>query len=348
MLNELFAWWIGQLSDCLPKRWRRAAVSMQDCLAITPVGPVGSAPTRVSVSTWVRNRETPLGEFQIDAGDLAGIAIPSGLPVVLRLADSTVLCKIVTLPLAAERDLAQVLAFEMDRETPFAADEVVWGYRVVGRDRQRGQLTVRLRLTSRAGLAPLFGALSRDGMPVTRVEIAGGADDGFTLPLNTDAERPARRRGVIRLLRPVSVGICLTLVLLAAAAPFVRQRRDVARLDREIAVARSAAEQAERLRRDIDRLKDAGDVVKKERAAAGDPLAVLAALTAALPDDTYLTELQQQEHKVTFGGRSAAASRLIGAIAKSDELHNPVFVAPVTRMEATHQEVFSISAETQP
>jgi general secretion pathway protein L len=102
------------------------------------------------------------------------------------------------------------------------------------------------------------------------------------------------------------------------------------------------------LRRDIDRLQGSGDVLKKERTAAGDPLAALAALTAALPDDTYLTELQQQGHKVTFGGRSAAASRLIGAIAKSSELRNPVFVAPVTRVEATHQEVFSISAETQP
>jgi general secretion pathway protein L len=126
----------------------------------------------------------------------------------------------------------------------------------------------------------------------------------------------------------------------------VRQAWEVTKLDREIAVGRGAAEQAERLRHDIDRLEGASDAVKKERAVAGDPLAVLAALTTALPDDTYLTELQQQEHKVIFSGRSAAASGLIGAIAKSNELHNPVFVAPVTRMEATHQEVFSISAET--
>jgi general secretion pathway protein L len=266
---------------------------------------------------------------------------------VLRLADADVLCKTITLPLAAERDLVQVLAFEMDRETPFAVDEVVWGYRVIGRDRQRGQLTLRLRLIGRAFLAPLLEALAEAGRLVTQVEIAGGADDGFVLTLDTNAARPTRRRGA-QLLRPVSVGICLALVLLAVAAPFVRQTRDIARLDREIALARSGAEQAQRLRRDIDRLQGAGDVVKTERTAAGDPLAALAALTAVLPDDTYLTELQQQEHKVTFGGRSAAASRLIGAIAKSNELRNPVFVAPVTRMEATHQEVFSISAETQP
>lgn len=347
MFNELCAWWIGQLWDCIPKRWRRAAASTQDCLAISPVGLVGAALTTISVSTWTRNRKALVGEFQIGESDLAGLSGPSRLPAVLRLADGDVLCKTITLPLAAERDLVQVLAFEMDRETPFAVDEVLWGYRVVGRYRQRGQLTVRLRLISRTGLAPLLEALAEAGVPVTRVEIAGGADDGFVLPLDTNAARSIRRRGA-RLLRPVSVGVCLALVIVAAAAPLVRQTRDIARLDREIAAARSGAEQADRLRHDIDRLQGAGDVVKKERTAAGDPLAALAALTAALPDDTYLTELQQQEYKVTFGGRSAAASSLIGAIAKSNELRNPVFVAPVTRMEATHQEAFSISAETQP
>lgn len=347
MVSELCAWWIGQLLDCIPKRWRRAAASAQDCLTITPVGPAGAPLTTFSLSTRTRNRETALLEFQIGKSDPVSLSNPLRLPVVLRLADGDVLCKTITLPLAAERDLVHVMAFEMDRETPFAIDEVVWGYRVVDRDRQRGQLALRLRLISRARLAPLMEVMAEAGIPVTRVEIAGGADDGFALSLDANAARPIRRRGA-RLLQPASVGLCLVLVVLAAMAPIVRQMRDIARLDREIADARGAAEQAERLRHAIDRLQGAGDVIRSERAAAGDPLAALAALTAALPDDTYLTELQQQEHKVTFGGRSAAASRLIGAIVKSSELRNPAFAAPVTRMEATHQEVFSISAETQP
>jgi general secretion pathway protein L len=93
-------------------------------------------------------------------------------------------------------------------------------------------------------------------------------------------------------------------------------------------------------------LSGAGNVIKNELAAAGDPLVTLAALTGILPDDTYLTELQQQENKVVFGGRSAAASRLISAVAADSRLRNPAFVAPVTRIEAAHAEVFSISAET--
>ena len=345
MLLDLYRWWIGQLVDCVPQRWRHAVSSTEDRLTITPVGSVGICPVSVSVSIWSRNREAPLGQFPVAEGGLVEVPTPPRLPVVLRLPDSDVLCKTIALPLATERDLVQVLSFEMDRETPFATEEVLWAHRIVERDKQRGQLVIRLRLVSRALLAPLFDALTDNGIFVTRTEIAGGADDGLVLPLETAAGRAERRSGRERL-RWASAAICLAFAVIAVAAPFIRQARDVARLDQEIASGRGAADQAQRLRHDIDRLEGAGDVVKKERAAAGDPLAVLAALTAALPDDTYLTELQQQEHKVTFGGRSAAASRLIGAVAKSDELHNPVFAAPVTRMEATHQEVFSITAET--
>jgi general secretion pathway protein L len=67
-----------------------------------------------------------------------------------------------------------------------------------------------------------------------------------------------------------------------------------------------------------------------------------------LPDDTYLTELVQQQRKVTISGRSAAASRLIAILAAGDQLRNPTFTAPVTRIEANHFEVFTISAEVAP
>lgn len=347
MLYEFCAWWIGQLSDCIPKEWRRAATSMPDCLTVTPTGPVRSGVTAVSVSLWSKNRETSLGEFRIIDNGLAGVPNPARLPVVLRVADSDVLCKTIALPAATERDLAQVLGFEMDRETPFAADDVLWGYRLTDRDRQRGQIAVRLRLISRAQLAWLLDAFADAGILLARAEIAGGIDDGLVLPVDANGAQ-LMPRGRTRFLRWASAALCLVFATLVIASPFIRQARDLAKVDREIAASRGAAEQAGHLRNDIDRLAGAGTVVQKERAAAGDPLATLAALTGALPDDTYLTELQQQQTKVTFGGRSTTASQLIGAVAKSNELHNPVFVAPVTRMEATHQEVFSISADTGP
>jgi general secretion pathway protein L len=345
MLRELVDWWISQLLDCIPARWRRAASSAQDRLTIAPAGPIGARLAAVCASTWIRGHETRLGEFRLTGRDLTTLRNLSRLPIVLRLADDDVLCKTITLPVATERDLAQVLAFEMDRETPFVADEVFWSHRVVKRDKERGQLLVRLRLVSRALLVPLLDVLAEAGILVRRAEIAGGIDDGLTLRLDADDAVPERHVST-RALRWVSAAAFVGLAVLVVATPLVRQGSDIARLDAQIAAGRGAAAQAEQLRREIERLEGAGDVFKKEREAAGNPLATLAALTASLPDDTYLTELLQQQHKVTFSGRSAAASRLIAAVSESNELRNPVFVAPVTRIETTHMEIFSISAET--
>ncbi len=346
MIRDFHEWWMGQLSECIPQRWRQAASSREDTLVIKPVGPLDFDLRAVSVSIWSKGRETQFDQIELTPHDLASFPRPAHLPVVLELADDDVLSKVVILPLATERDLAQVLGFEMDRETPFSVEELFWGYRIAERNRQRGQLTVHLRLITRGSIAPLINALAEAGISPKCAKIVGGPDDGMSLPLH-DTDQP-KRASAAHVLRWAAAAVFAVLAAAAVAAPFFRQARDLAELDRQIAAGRAAAAEAEQLRGDISRLTGAGNLIKREREAAGDPLVTLAALTGMLPDDTYLTELQQQQNKVVFGGRSAAASRLISAVAAGSQLHNPAFVAPVTRMEAAHTEVFTISAETGP
>ena len=111
---------------------------------------------------------------------------------------------------------------------------------------------------------------------------------------------------------------------------------------------RTAATEAENWRREIERLQGSAELIDSERDKAGRPLVILAALTRMLPADTYLTEFRQQQHKVMVSGRSASASRLIGALSAGDQLRNPSFAAPVTRIEALRAEVFTIAMEVAP
>jgi general secretion pathway protein L len=100
------------------------------------------------------------------------------------------------------------------------------------------------------------------------------------------------------------------------------------------------------LRREISRLAHSADLIEKERDKAGRPIDVLAETTRILPDDTYLAELELQHRKLTLSGRSAAAARLIGKLAAAG-FQNPAFAAPVTRLEALHAEVFTLTAEVE-
>ncbi len=76
---------------------------------------------------------------------------------------------------------------------------------------------------------------------------------------------------------------------------------------------------------------------------------MLAALTEILPDDTNLSDLVLRSRVATLSGRSAAAARLITALASDPTIHNPIFTAPVTRSDiAANVESFSIRLEFVP
>jgi general secretion pathway protein L len=344
-MREFFAWWFGQLAELLPQGLRRTALTAVDAMVIRPIGPLARGIEAVAISLRRSGRETPLGRFGLGATDLAELPRKTGQATVLRLGEQDVLGKTMSLPLAAERELDQVLGFEMDRETPFKAEEIYWSHRIERADRQNGRLSVRLALVPKATLAPLLTALGQFGIRPRRAEIADGPDAGAYVPLEGDGGRSHHPSS--RLMWPAAV-CCAVLGLAAVGTPFVRQELALTSLERQIAVGRTAATEADSLRQEIDRLAGSADFVESERDKAGRPLVVLAAATRVLPDDTYLTEMELQKRKVTLTGRSAAAARLIGPLAADGTFRNPGFAAPVTRVEALHTELFTINAEVAP
>lgn len=345
MVREFFSWWFGQLAELLPRRLRRSAPTAADATVITPITGPGGGLAAIAVGLRRNGKETLLGRFALGASGFAELPRSAAKPAVLRLGEAEVLGKTVTLPLAAEREVDQALAFEMDRETPFTVEELYWNHRIEATDRQNGRLSVRLLLIPKATLSPLLTFLGQIGIVPVRAEIGDGPDAGSWLPLDGDG-RPAHP-GASRLVKPAAV-CCAALALAAIVTPFVRQSTAMASIDRELATGRAAAAEAESLRREIQRLSGSADLVEKERDKVGQPLAVLAALTRVMPDDTFLTEMELQQRKLTLSGRSAAAARLIGAFAIDNEFRNPAFAAPVTRIEALHQEIFTIITEVAP
>ena len=86
-------------------------------------------------------------------------------------------------------------------------------------------------------------------------------------------------------MRPAAA-CCAALGLAVLVIPFVRQEIALSSLEQEIAVGRTALAEADSLRREIDRLSGSADFVEHERDKVGRPLAILAAATRILPDDT--------------------------------------------------------------
>ena len=309
MVSEFLAWWGEQLRSVWP---RQGAAERGDAVVATLRD--GGA---LDMVVRRGGRHGGLGTFAPTEAGMAALGTALGSrrpPAELVLPPGSVLEQSVTLPLAAERDLARVLRYEMDRLTPFAADELYWSHAVERRDPARSQVRVRLRLVPRMQVAAALDRLRLAGLRPASIRTA----EGPPIRLEDAVARPWQRHGAT-----VLAGACGVLAIAAAAIPFVQQ---------------SVA--ANRVERQIERL----DVLATQRAKVGDPLAVLATLTDILPDDTVLTDLSLRQRVITISGQAAAAARLIPALAADPTLRDPAFTAPVTRNETTHSDGFSIRA----
>ncbi len=257
----------------------------------------------------------------------------------LRIPPQHVLRKRVSLPLAVRRDLKTVLAFEIDRETPFEQAEVYWNYSLAGqavKDRLEVDLIVMPR---RAGdiLAEMAQAY---GFVPAALEAANDGRSPTLLWLETP--------NLLRYFRlPARAKPYMAAVYGAAAAlliiPFAVQQGRLFLADGSIAALESQAHAASALNAAANRRMAA--LTFMGQAHHGDSaLQILASATRALPDDSYLTSFSVHDGHVTMAGSSEAAAKLIGALATSRAFRDPVFDSAVLQGESDDQEKFTISA----
>ncbi len=341
MLAELSIWWIRQMADLAAPVVGRLRDGDPDALVLTP----GPPPSRaLHVARRRKGRlEAAASVPPGDADGLRALAGASRAPVVLVLPVPP-LIRSVELPLAAEASLDRVIRYEMDRLTPFAAEDVFFAHRVTGRDRARAILGCELIVVPKAAVQALLDRLSPAGVTPSALEAAGPGGTVCRIPMvHAEPGRLARERLAWRL----AVAGCAAMAAATIAVPVLRQSLALAAVEDRIAELRPAVEQAELLRQRIAAGSAGSGRIAAARRQAAEPLMILAALTDTLPDDTWLAGLSLRERHLVLEGHSAAATRLIAALAGEPLLHNPAFAAPVMRAE-TGGELFTIQAEAGP
>lgn len=341
MLSAVLAWWVLQLRGLVPGwLWRSEQDRVRRQALVLDV--MGWSPCAVEVAVRRGGREGALGRFTLDPAGIAALRAAAarhlGRVAVLRLPAGVLLEKRASFPLIAERHLASVLAYEMDGITPFSANELFWSWRVARRDGMR--VHALLSLVPRAPLMPVLDALRQAGIRPALLQSPDATGGVSQVPLELARGMSWRQRA-----RAGLMGVCMVLAAGAVVTPSVLQAVELGRVEERIAALQPQVERVETLRRANARNAARTDVVMGERAAVGEALRMVAVLSDALPDDTYLTDLTIQARRVTLRGRSAVAARLIATLAADGRVRNPAFASAMTRIEAGGGEGFSIHAE---
>ncbi len=341
MVTDFLSWWTRQMLDLIPERLARREPAAANAILATPDPQL---PGAVLLSLRRQGQEQQAGRHEAGQAVLPHLLQEHpGLPLLLRLPADSLLSRDVSLPLAAESGYERVLQYEMDRLTPFAAEDVFWSARPWRRNKESGRLDLRLSLVPRAWLASALETLAEAGGRLAALEVQGAG--GAPAQHIAVAHEPGQARIRQRRLHAGLAAVCAALALVAIVLPFVLQSRAGGRIDRRIAALQRPVAEARALRQHIGADTAGTDAVTAARLRLGDPLATLAALTRVLPDDTYLTDVTLRDGVVTVTGQSTGAVKLIPALSADTTFIAPAFSAPVTRIESNNSDLFSIRAQ---
>ena len=337
-------WWLGELAALVPAPVRSAFAGEDALLAVT----IGEGEAKVR--RLARGARTELGRVDLAAGAAQQRAVVAGLvggrrrrdAIVLALPAERVLRKTLDLPLAAEAELANLLRFELDRQTPFSPEQARYDYRVTARDRQSGRIKVEMAVAPREAVERALSIAAGWGLEPAIVTVTGDEESERAFDLSgRAAPNGFGGRAVLTALLAV---VAAALLAVAVALPLQWQAAAADEAERALAAARAAAREAADLREALGRRRQDSRFLLERKLTTPMAVSVLAHLTRLLPDDTYLFELRLQSGRLRVRGYAPAASPLLELFERHPRLREARFESPVTRVPGIDKERFDLSA----
>jgi general secretion pathway protein L len=269
-----------------------------------------------------------------------------GSRVETDLAPAQVLFRPIDFPKQAADFLDGMIRTQIDRLTPWSAEDAVFGWSPPS---QSGQERIELTLaaTSKQEIEPLVQLTAGLGaQSLTAFATPPAADDVqekikvFDQPLRSAAHRVLDTPRTLRVVL-LAAGAAAAVSLLAAVYFGDSFDSEQQQLLQRISQRRAAL-----------RLGPGGDsalgLLAKRKQMSPSTVVVLEALSQALPDGTYVTELRIDGDKVQVVGMTQDAPSLIRLIEKSPQFARATFFAPTTRGQNEQGEQFHIEARITP
>lgn len=345
--SRFLAWWLGELTACVPQRLRRLLRRDSSVLVVAP----GVDCVHFSVRRDERIRrigQIPMSTASRQAlADLFGGTPPRFSEIVVKVPADSVLRRSLRLPLAAAENLREVLAFQMERYTPFKASEVAYDCRVTATDIASRKITVDLAILPRTTFEQAATIAASFGLAAHRIGIVDGPEQDRSFHFRP-YENSSDPQGTRRRLIPALTVAAAIVAIAASCLPLYFDHRALAAYEARLPEARTAALQAETLKERLAAAMDLSRVPFDRKAQAPTTTSLLADITDRLPDDTWLTQLQIREGTLTLSGVSSASAPLIAQLEASPFLAQVRFGSPVTSDPDVGGERFNIMAQVMP
>ncbi len=254
------------------------------------------------------------------------------------------------LPSRAAEFLEGVVRSQIDRLTPWSADQAAFGSSMPA-DLGSGRIVVTIAATAKAMLAPLLQAFSRAGARSIVIHTMPSAASSDLPAIKVMEENVTRVLDVNVVRRALVIGLACALFMSLTAvvvSTFIggnlQKRQD--ELARQIAKQRSALLMSRNAAGDPKTLAEQA-LLRRKNESPSDVIA-LEILSKILPDSTYVTEMHIEANKLQLTGITHNAPQLIRLIEQTRHFSQATFFAPITRSPSDSRDHFSIEARMEP
>jgi general secretion pathway protein L len=351
-MPAFFGWWGGELRSLLPPRWRGWFSSGAVWHLLENSGArwtmrrsgrpevlaswddsAGAKAAEGLTATVAMN--TALGQVDREDRRLA-LLLPA--PVVLR--------RTLALPLAARDNLRQVVAFEMDRQTPFAMNQVYYAVRELETPAAAGRFHVELVAVTRDTLDPSLERLRVQGIAVDAVDVADG-NGRLGINLLPSEQTPHRVRPRRRLNLALAAA-CVLLLGLVLGAWLNNRQAALSEMQAQVESMRGDAQQVASLRQQLqDNAGAAGFLVKRKKDSVS-MLGLLQDATVRLPESTWLERFSvDNTGQIGFQGQSQQAAKLLDTLKDSTLITDASFQGSIQPDPTTGKERFYLTAKVK-
>jgi len=368
-VKKFFRWWQRELDFLVPEKIRQLVHEKQGFIIVRPennrlaltyvlIARDGVYAASQSGTGAANEKIEPLAVLERNA---AGIEQYKALRakderlakanVILRLTGNEAIQKELALPAAVKENLSQVVAYELDRYTPFKAEQVYFAVKPLEGEHEPGQIRVMLVLTPRETLDALYEFIRAMDISPLFVDYEATPNDleqrydTYNLLPESLREKPATAP------RLIYTGLIAGILLLLGAAlmlPVWFEYQTVNTLQEKIDTIEKDVREVKAMQLEIDAMIDETRLLIAEKNAAPTIVDMLNTLSMLIKDDTWLSYAQYTDKNLQIQGESPSASALIGVLEDSKLFANARFVSPVTQDRVTGQERFQITVDVIP
>jgi len=346
--KQFFRWWKRELAFLVPEKIKQFVNDKQSFIIVSPKG-------RQLMLTYTRDGQIePLVTLDRGARDLKFQGLYekderlAKANIILRLTGQDAIQKELSLPVAAKENLYQVIAYELDRYTPFKAEQVYFAVKLLAGMNEPGQIRVMLILTTRELLDGLYEDVKALGLSPLFADYEGSAnnldhlDDSYNLLPDRLRQKTAN---VPRLIYSALITLTCLLLVAVIAMPVWFEYQTVNALQLKADALEKDAKKVKALQSDVDAVIDETRHLIAEKSATPEVIVMLNTLSSLIKDDTWLSYAQYSDGHLQIQGESPAASTLIAVLEASELFVNARFASPVTQDSISKLERFQITVD---